>query len=117
MKYLKNEEEARDGVQQIFLKTITELEKYKVVYFKAWIYMVAKNYCLMKLRDRNGKIPAALNEKMESGSYEEEGPQRFQEKERLFDLMGASLQELNKEQKWCVTLFYLEKKSTRKYPG
>ena len=43
MKYLKNEEEAKDGVQQVFLKAITELHKYKVDYFKSWIYMVAKN--------------------------------------------------------------------------
>jgi RNA polymerase sigma factor (sigma-70 family) len=49
MKYLKNEEEAKDCVQQIFLKTITELKKYKVDYFKSWLYMVAKNHCLMKI--------------------------------------------------------------------
>ena len=30
MKYLKNEEQAKDAVQQIFLKAITELGKYKV---------------------------------------------------------------------------------------
>ena len=35
MKYLKNEEEAKDGVQQVFLKAITELQKYKVDYFKS----------------------------------------------------------------------------------
>src|SRR5215471_8879381 len=57
MKYLKNEEEARDGVQQVFLKVITELHKYKVDFFKSWIYMIAKNHCLMKLRDKQGKIP------------------------------------------------------------
>ena len=50
MKYLKNEEQARDSVQQIFLKAITELQKYRVEYFKSWIYMVAKNHCL----DRDG---------------------------------------------------------------
>ena len=33
MKYLKNEEEARDGVQQVFLKVIQEMHKYKVTYF------------------------------------------------------------------------------------
>src|ERR1700681_2694764 len=55
MKYLKNEEEAKDSVQQIFLKVITELKKYRVDYFKSWLYMVAKNHCLMKLRDRHGK--------------------------------------------------------------
>ena len=48
MKYLKNEEEAKDCVQQIFLKVITELKKYRVDYFKSWLYMVAKNHCLMR---------------------------------------------------------------------
>ncbi len=31
MKYLKNEEEAKDAVQQIFLKVLTEVSKYKIV--------------------------------------------------------------------------------------
>ena len=62
MKYLKNEEEAKDSVQQIFLKVIQELQKYKVEYFKSWLYMVAKNHCLMKLRERSGKPVTALNE-------------------------------------------------------
>jgi DNA-directed RNA polymerase specialized sigma24 family protein len=62
MKYLKNEEEAKDSVQQVFLKAIAELQKYKVTYFKSWLYMVAKNHSLMKLRDRQGKMPLALNE-------------------------------------------------------
>jgi hypothetical protein len=30
MKYLKNEDEARDGVQQVFLKVLGELPKYRV---------------------------------------------------------------------------------------
>ena len=64
MKYLKNEEEAKDSVQQIFLKVIQELHKYKVEYFKSWLYMVAKNHCLMKLRDRQGKITAEINERL-----------------------------------------------------
>src|ERR1700754_2136826 len=64
MKYLKNEEEAKDSVQQIFLKAITELHKYRVTYFKSWIYTVARNHCLMHLRDRNGKIPTSIDEDM-----------------------------------------------------
>ena len=52
MKYLKNEEGAKDAVQQIFLKVITELPKYKVDYFKSWLYTIARNYCLMKIRDK-----------------------------------------------------------------
>ncbi len=63
MKYLKNEQDAKDCVQQIFLKVISELHKYKVDYFKSWIYMIAKNHCLMKLRDK-GKVTTGLDEKM-----------------------------------------------------
>ena len=64
MKYLKNEEAAKDAVQQIFLKVITELQKYKVDYFKSWLYMVARNHCLMKLRDKNGRLIKEINDHM-----------------------------------------------------
>ncbi|MBS1567763.1 MAG: sigma-70 family RNA polymerase sigma factor [Bacteroidetes bacterium] len=114
MKYLKNEDDARDGVQQVFLKIIAELHKYKVDYFKSWIYMIAKNHCLMKLRDRQGKTPVELKEQvMGIGEEESEGfrGQQHIEKDRMLDLMSASLGELSKEQKVCVTLFYLDKKS------
>jgi len=111
MKYLKNEDEARDAVQQIFLKVIQELQKYKVEYFKSWLYMVAKNHCLMKLRDRQGRIPAELNESMLATPGEEIDLSRLLQNERTLDLLEASLKELNPEQQQSVTLFYLEKKS------
>lgn len=111
MKYLKNEEEAKDSVQQIFLKVIQELQKYKVEYFKSWLYMVAKNYCLMKIRDRQGKIPAELNEKMIATPEELTDRQQLAQNELALDHMEASLKELNSEQQQCVTLFYLQKKS------
>ena len=65
------EDDAKDSVQQIFLKVIQELQKYKVEYFKSWVYMVAKNHCLMKLRDKQGKIPVELNEKLTLAPDEE----------------------------------------------
>ncbi|MDX1954336.1 MAG: sigma-70 family RNA polymerase sigma factor [Chitinophagaceae bacterium] len=114
MKYLKNEEEARDSVQQVFLKAITELQKYKVEYFKSWIYMVAKNHCLMKLRDRQGKIPAELEDKHPA---EETDRNLLVETDKNLERMAEALEELNKEQKQCITLFYLEKKSYQQVAG
>ncbi len=111
MKYLKNEEDARDSVQQIFLKSITELHKYKVDYFKSWIYMVAKNHCLMKLRDKQGKIPVELTENHIATPAENADRYALLNDEKTFELMNISLDELNEEQKQCVTLFYLEKRS------
>lgn len=111
MKYLKNEEEAKDSVQQVFLKVIQELHKYKVEYFKSWLYMVAKNYCLMKLRDRQGKIPAELTDRVAATPEEESDRQALLQNDHTLDLMQEGLKELNKEQQQCVTLFYLQKKS------
>lgn len=109
MKYLKNEEAAKDAVQQIFLKVISELKRYKVQYFKSWLYMIAKNHCLMQLRNKNHNVVtnAALNIRTE----EETAFQRELEKEKLLLLLEVSLEQLNDEQRRCITLFYLEKKS------
>ena len=111
MKYLKNEEEAKDSVQQIFLKVIQELQKYKVEYFKSWLYMVAKNHCLMRLRDRHGKITAEINDRLTAKPEEETDLQKLVQEDRTLDIMETALKELNPEQQQCVTLFYLEKKS------
>jgi RNA polymerase sigma factor (sigma-70 family) len=110
MKYLKNEEEAKDAVQQIFLKTITELHKYKVDYFKSWMYMVAKNHCLMKLRNKNNTA-IEINDRVLSAPDETESNKTHQQKEITLTNMEQALESLNQEQQQCVTLFYLEKKS------
>jgi len=111
MKYLKNEEEAKDCVQQIFLKVITELRKYKLEYFKSWLYMVAKNHCLMKIRDRHGKIPVELTERNVQGAEEQADKLSLLQNDQTIDLMNEALEELSPEQRQCVTLFYLQKKS------
>ena len=111
MKYLKNEDQAKDSVQQIFLKVILELQKYKVEYFKSWLYMVTKNHCLMILRQRKGKITAEINDRLSATPGEEIDRQTLEQNDHTLKLMEVSLKELNPEQQQCVTLFYLEKKS------
>jgi len=111
MKYLKNEEDARDSVQQVFLKVIQELKKYKVEYFKSWLYMVAKNHCLMKLRERQVKITSEVKEELVAVPAENIDMQGILENDHNLELMAVALKELNREQQQCVTLFYLQKKS------
>lgn len=110
MKYLKNEENARDSVQQIFLKVISQLHKYNVSNFKSWIYMVAKNYCLMKLRDQNH----AEVEWKDSINPADEEPERMQinmQKEDLLNLLHENIKKLKHEQQICIDYFYMQKKS------
>jgi RNA polymerase sigma-70 factor (ECF subfamily) len=116
MKYLRDEEEARDCVQQIFVKVITELAKYRVEYFKSWIYTIARNHCLMKLRDQHGRS-SELTDSLLAAWDEEPGKNRHLEKEQLLQWMDQALEELGKEQKLCVILFYLEKRSYQEIAG
>ena len=75
--------------------------------------MVAKNHCLMKLRDRPGMSSADVLENLAGVLSDEEEDLKLKhlEKDRTLDLMGNALDELSVEQKQCVTLFYLEKQS------
>ena len=109
MKYLKNEEDARDSVQQIFLKVISELQKYKVTWFKSWLYMIAKNHCLMKLRDKN-LHPQEITEKL-IPAQKEESEKSPGEKEADLVKLEAAVGALNEEQRECIILFYFRKKS------
>jgi RNA polymerase sigma factor (sigma-70 family) len=110
MKYLKNEEEAKDAVQQIFLKVITELKKYRIEYFKSWLYTVARNYCLMQLRNKQEKNTKEINESLPLAA-DELNTTKYIEHDTLLSHIEESINELTPEQKTCIILFYLQKKS------
>ena len=110
MKYLKNEEEAKDCVQQLFLKVLTDISKYQITFFKSWLYMVAKNHCLMKLRNGSNKQIQTLTDAVTNTTIEDRESELLENEEK-YTLLEDAIQELNEEQRLCVTLFYLEKKS------
>lgn len=109
MKYLKDENEAKDCVQQIFLKVLTEAGKYRIDYFKSWLYMVAKNHCLMRLRDRGTKGVKELGDYYAVAA--EADKQELISNEKTYELLEEALNELSEEQRQCVILFYLKKNS------
>ncbi|NLR58536.1 sigma-70 family RNA polymerase sigma factor [Chitinophaga polysaccharea] len=112
MKYLKNEEDARDAVQQIFLKMLSDIHKHEIQYFRAWIHQVTKNYCLMQLRQKHMKYKEEISDKHMGGiAAEQEDKRVYQEKDLLLENMEQAMNQLSPEQRDCVRLFYLEKKS------
>ncbi|MFN2441009.1 MAG: RNA polymerase sigma factor, partial [Chitinophagaceae bacterium] len=50
LKYLKEPEDAKDCVINIFEELVSKLQKHEVENFKSWLYQLAKNHCLMRLR-------------------------------------------------------------------
>jgi RNA polymerase sigma factor (sigma-70 family) len=109
MKYVKDENEAKDCVQQIFLKVLTEVSKYHIEYFKSWLYMVAKNHCLMRLRDNGKKGTKEIKEQMLVHTEPEK--EELIKNEQTYDLLEDAIAELSEEQRQCVILFYLKKNS------
>ena len=73
--------------------------------------MVAKNHCLMRIREKQGKITAEINDRISIKPEEETDRQALLHTDLTLDLMEVALKELNPEQQQCVTLFYLQKKS------
>jgi len=112
MKYLKNEEDARDSVQQIFLKVLSDVNKHDIQYFRAWIYQVTKNYCLMQLRQHHMKYKEEITDKHMGAIIEEPVNIRaYQEKDLMLENMEQAMAMLSPEQNTCVKLFYLDKRS------
>jgi RNA polymerase sigma factor (sigma-70 family) len=113
MKYLRAEEAAKDASMEIFENLFSGLKKHEINNFKPWLHAVARNHCLLRLREekRDQRMTESFRQEvqgdMESGyvlHHQEDAEQR------LKNLEGAILM-LSKEQRVCIELFYLKKRS------
>lgn len=111
MKYLRNEEEAKDAVQQVFVKVLTDPTTINIQTFRPWVGTVARNHCLMKLRAKPNRVVEIQEKMIHTRGEESEERIAHLEKDRKLELMEESMRELSKEQEQCLTLFYLEKRS------
>ena len=116
LKYLKDREEAQDAVMSIFEKLVVELEKHRVENFKSWLYVLTKNYCLMRLRT------AVKERKKEAGFIKDNIPfmENIYELHPIDRENGISdkaledcIKKLKQEQLKCIMLFYYENKCYR----
>jgi RNA polymerase sigma factor (sigma-70 family) len=109
LKYLKDRDESRDAVMQIFEKLIETLKNHEIEHFKSWLYITARNHCLMQIRAGKGKkfeeISPTLMES-ESLLHLENEP----EKEENLSKLEKCIETLGDEQKQCVKLFYIQEK-------
>jgi RNA polymerase sigma factor (sigma-70 family) len=109
LKYLADNEKAKDAVMQVFEELIIKLKKHEVDNFKSWLYTLAKNHCLMQLRSgKNKKTVSISPELMQSG--EEWHLNGALQKEEEFKKLERCLQTLSTDQQQTVELFYLQQK-------
>ena len=111
MKYFKDEEAAKDGVMNLYESLSEKLTNGEINNFGGWVYVVAKNYCVGELR-KQAKFDKDKNKLTEHMEFElQERPLTKYTLELQLTALETCIEELNKEQGKCVSLFYLKKKS------
>ena len=108
LKYMKEPEDAKDCVINIFEELITKVKKYEIDNFKGWLYQLAKNYCLMKLRSKKGQ-PVTIDADV-MHLHENIHHDSVMEKEQQLNTMEYCIEQLPGEQKQAIELFYLKEK-------
>ena len=111
MKYLQDEETAKDATMDIFEKLVGSLKEHDVQNFKSWLHVVAKNHCLMQLRaarrfSENGSAHDQAD--VESDAFLHHNREDTTEAQLV--LIEKGLAALSGEQKECIELFYLQQK-------
>jgi RNA polymerase sigma factor (sigma-70 family) len=111
MKYLKDEDESKDAVMQVFEKLITDLPKHQIDNFKAWLHTVSKNHCLMQLRKTKTAVAFEQIENVMSVVESLPNMHHDDDKEQQLNSLENAITQLNEHQKVCVQLFYLKKQT------
>ena len=108
LQYLKQPEDAQDAVINIFEELVEKLKKHQIEFFKAWLYQVSKNHCLMILRKKKIYFVSTEDENVQIG--EEMHLEDVLNKESQLSALQSCIDELSEEQKQSVELFYLQNK-------
>jgi RNA polymerase sigma-70 factor (ECF subfamily) len=113
MNYLHDDEAAKDATMQIFENFIDHHPVKPITNFKNWLFVVAKNHCLMIFR-QNKHV-----ERLKADNLHELQPEFMEFDSNLHHLLEESkvlgteevheaINHLAEEQKVCVQLFFLE---------
>jgi RNA polymerase sigma-70 factor (ECF subfamily) len=109
LKYLKDPESAKDAVMNIYQELIIKLQTNEVDNFKSWLYVVAKNHCLMQLRKEKKMVIVEFQSSvMQSEDFSH--LDNVLEKEQDFKRLEQCLDKLPEEQRQSIQLFYLQNK-------
>jgi RNA polymerase sigma factor (sigma-70 family) len=110
-KYLRQEDEAKDAVMQIFEKLVEDLRIHEVTNFKSWLHSVARNFCLMQLRSQKvavGDETFFETEAHQNGVIAE--PTDTLDLDHQLSTLSDCMQTLTNEQRQSIELFYWQQK-------
>lgn len=110
MKYLKDQEQAKDAVINIYEELVVKLQKHEVDNFRGWVHMVTKNHCLMQLRKTKKEFATEITE----NDVYSEGTTHLEDvltKENELNRLEHCIEGLVDGQRSVIRMFYLEERS------
>jgi RNA polymerase sigma-70 factor (ECF subfamily) len=110
IKYLRDNEAAKDAVMDIYGQVAKKLLVHEVSNFKSWLYTLAKNHCLMQLRAASNKQVVSLDTGVMQFAAEMHQEDKNETEFRLNQLNDC-MEKLSAEQKLVIDLFYLKERS------
>jgi RNA polymerase sigma-70 factor (ECF subfamily) len=109
LKYLKNAEASKDAVMNIYQELLQKLQTHTIDNFKSWLYVVAKNHCLMQLRKDKRTVTVEFQPAfMQSEDFSHLDD--ILEKEKDLLRLEKCIEGLNEEQNKVIKMFYTENK-------
>jgi RNA polymerase sigma-70 factor, ECF subfamily len=110
LKYLKNRDDSKDAVMQIFEKLIVEIPRQRIENFRSWLYVVTKNYCLMQLRTQKSSEEKAQEWMADPIIFMENdtGLHPIDEDNILDEALEDCIKRLKDKQKECINQFYYQ---------
>lgn len=108
LKYLKDKGQAEDAVQQVFFKVLTHMPQEDIQNFKGWLYILMRNHCFQLLRDKTYKAGTDMLQDVPATETDKED---IQWQEYTLQQLNVAMEMLNEEQRNCIALFYLQKRS------
>jgi RNA polymerase sigma-70 factor (ECF subfamily) len=109
LKYLGEPETAKDSVMELFEELSQKLLRHEVSHFRGWLYTLAKNHCLMKLRSAGRTRVQSFDPDFMQTEEDPHLNDRMA-KEEEFDRLSVCIETLPPDQKTVITLFYLQDK-------
>ena len=109
LKYLKDQEAAKDAAMNIYQELIPKLRVHVVENFTGWLHAVVRNHCLQLLR----KQQKAVTVEFQSHFMQSEDFTHLDdvlEKERELQKLEKCIEALNADQENVIRLFYLQGK-------
>ena len=120
LQYLKDAGRAEDAVMDIYEQLQVKLKEHEIEKFRAWIYRLSRNHCLMLLRKTASSHTLKSSSVSDSQLIELDGVQladishqvdESNQREDMLNALETCREQLPEGQHECIRRFYLEGES------